>query len=164
MDWMTVKSKISAWIKEYKYIAIVLAIGVILMIIPSPEKPQTEALPQTQIAEEKVLLQDALGSILSSLEGAGKVKVLLTLSQGEKILYQTDYRQGQSQTEEDTVIISGSEREQQGLIMQIIPPKYQGAIVLCQGADNAYVKLEIVNAISNATGLSTDKITVLKMK
>ena len=62
-----------------------------------------------------------------------------------------------------TVIIS-SNREESGLIQQIHPPIYQGAIILCQGADSAAVRLSIVDAVANVTGLSTDKITVLKMK
>ena len=164
MDWLNVKPKVVSWIKEYKYIALVLFVGVILMLIPSKNEKKSEIAPQPQVAEDKILLQDALGSILSSLEGAGKVKVLLTLSRGEQIVYQTDYKESQSQTEEKTIVVSGAGKEQQGLISQIIPPKYQGAVVLCQGADKAAIRLAIVNAVSNATGLTTDKITVLKMK
>ena len=164
MDWLKVNSKVFSKIKEYRYIALVLLVGVILMLIPSQKEQNHEIVAQPQVAEEKILLQDALGSILSSMDGAGKVKILLTLSQGEQIIYQTDRKQSQSQTEEKTVVISGAGKEQQGLISQTIPPTYQGAVVLCQGADKAAIRLAIVNAVSNATGLSTDKITVLKMK
>ena len=65
---------------------------------------------------------------------------------------------------EDTVIITGSDRSQQGLICQQIPPQYLGAVIVCQGADKAAVRLALVEAVSDATGLSTDAITVLKMK
>lgn len=39
----------------------------------------------------------------------------------------------------------------------------KGVVVVCQGADNAKVKLEIINAVSSYTGYSSDKITILKM-
>ena len=39
-----------------------------------------------------------------------------------------------------------------------------GAIVVCQGGDNATVRLAIIEAVSNVTGLGADKISVLKMK
>jgi hypothetical protein len=41
---------------------------------------------------------------------------------------------------------------------------YQGAVVLCQGAADAAVRLAVVEAVSKATGLGADKICVLKMK
>lgn len=39
-----------------------------------------------------------------------------------------------------------------------------GAVVVCQGADLAQVRLNVTNAVSSYTGLGCDKITVLKMK
>jgi hypothetical protein len=39
-----------------------------------------------------------------------------------------------------------------------------GAVIVCQGADKPVVRLAIVEAVADATGLSTDTITVLKMK
>ena len=41
---------------------------------------------------------------------------------------------------------------------------YTGAVIFCQGADSAGVRLQIVEAVSVYTGLSSNKIMVLKMK
>lgn len=38
-----------------------------------------------------------------------------------------------------------------------------GVVVVCQGADNAGVRLDIIKAVSAYTGFGSDKITVLKM-
>lgn len=38
-----------------------------------------------------------------------------------------------------------------------------GVVVVCQGADNAKVRLDIIKAIGAYTGFGADKITVLKM-
>ena len=38
-----------------------------------------------------------------------------------------------------------------------------GVVVVCRGADNARVRLEIIQAVSTYTGFASDKITVLKM-
>ena len=61
-------------------------------------------------------------------------------------------------------MISGSDRGQEGLIKQVNAPTYRGAIVVCQGADDPVVKLSITEAVSRATGLGVDKISVIKMK
>ena len=102
------------------------------------------------------------------MKGAGKVDVLLTVSQGERTIYQTDssYSQGETATDTrtQTILITDSQRNETGLVHQINPPVYQGATVLTQGADEPAVKLAIVDAVSDATGLGADKITVLKME
>jgi len=164
LDRVELRKRVVSLVREYKYVALILVIGLILMLIPSPK--EAEPVSEIVAAQESTPqeLQDSLGMILSSLEGAGKVKVLLTQAQGERVIYQTDMQEREDSLIEDTVILSGSGKEQKGLIRQILPPKYQGAIILCQGAQNASVRLAIVEAVSNATGLSTDKITVLKMK
>jgi stage III sporulation protein AG len=47
--------------------------------------------------------------------------------------------------------------------VKTIYPVYQGALVVCEGADSATVRLEIIRAVAGLTGLSTDKIVVAKM-
>lgn len=39
----------------------------------------------------------------------------------------------------------------------------KGVVIVCQGADDAQVRLEIVRAVGSYTGFSSDRITVLKM-
>ena len=82
-------------------------------------------------------------------------------------MYQTDEKHRVSSDDSDeeinTVTVSGADRREDGLIRQVNPPTYKGAIVVCQGADNGAVRLAIVEAVSRATGLGADKISVLKM-
>ena len=109
-----------------------------------------------------------LTEILSQIQGVGQVRVMLTVSTGEKIIYQEDQDsvtgENESSIRTETVIITDSGRGQQGLVTQVLPPTYLGAIVVCQGGDLASVKLAIMDAVSKITGLSADKISVLKMK
>ena len=39
----------------------------------------------------------------------------------------------------------------------------KGAVVVCEGAANASVRLDILQAIGSYTGLGSDKITILRM-
>ena len=39
-----------------------------------------------------------------------------------------------------------------------------GAVIVCQGADDPEVRLNVTNAVAAYTGLGSDKITVMKMK
>lgn len=38
-----------------------------------------------------------------------------------------------------------------------------GVVVVCQGAENPMVRLDILHAVASYTGFGSDKITVLKM-
>lgn len=38
-----------------------------------------------------------------------------------------------------------------------------GVVIVCEGADRAAVRLEIMRAVESYTGMSSDKITILKM-
>lgn len=166
MDWVSVKSRGLEGLKKYKYILVVILAGIFLMALPE-KNTQTPQPVQTAAASEPNL-QQSLSTLLSKIEGAGKVEVLLTQAEGSETLYQTDEDRSSGETtmerRQTTVLVTNNTREETGLIRQINPPAYQGAVVLCQGGDNARIRLAIVEAVANATGLTTDKITVLKMK
>lgn len=166
MDWLTRSEKVRLWIKEYRYVILVLVLGILLMMLPQgkteEKKDDNVLIPETEAVET---LQGQLEQLLSLVQGAGKVRVLLTEAEGERVIYQTDGEQGsQNSTRADTVIVSDSARAESGLVQQILPPSYMGAIILSQGADSASVRLSLIEAVSNATGLSSDRISVLKMK
>lgn len=166
MDWLTRLGKARLWLKEYRYVILVLVLGLLLMMLPqgksSQQKEEEAAVPETEAQES---FQEQLEQLLSMVQGAGKVRVLLTEAEGERIIYQTDGEENAQNTKRtDTVILSDSGRAQSGLVQQILPPTYLGAIILCQGADSASVRLALIEAVSNATGLSSDRISVLKMK
>ena len=153
---------------KYKYAILILGIGIALMLIPGTGKnvkTETKDIPDVI---QSVSVQDELESILKLIHGAGNVKVLLKESCGVETIYQVDeevsINDSSTNRKVDTIIISDQDRKEGGLIKQINPPKYLGAIVLCQGADDPSIKLAITNAVSKITGLGSDKIAVLKMK
>ena len=152
---------------KYKYALIVLVIGLILLIIPEKTESKAEqVLPQQELHFQ--IDADALSQILQTVEGAGRVQVMLSVATGEKTVFQAN--SDQSETGEnksiktETVIITDSGKNESGLITQVNPPTYKGTIVVCQGADSPTVRLAIMQAVSRITGLGSDNICVLKMK
>ena len=165
MDRVSFGGKWKDILKKYRYVIFIILLGLLLLSIP--EQKKNEAVSEETI-KPVISTEEELENILSQIDGAGDVKVLLTVAAGEEILYQTNEENntnGQGQTErKDTVVITGTDRIQQGLIRQVNPVEYLGAVIVCDGADRADVKLAIVDAVSKATGLGADKISVLKMK
>ena len=166
MDRIKLQGRIFDFIKQYRYAVIVVLVGVILMCLPDGrDRTDTEEIiPIQQSDTAGTSLEESLAAILSQIKGAGKVEVLLTEAKGSETVYQSDSSSGADTTRLDTVTITDKDRTQNGLVRQINPPAYQGAIVVCQGADSPSVRLAIVQAVSSVTGLGSDHITVLKMK
>ena len=168
MDIGNLRVKTLDFVKKYRYVILVLLIGIGLMAIPigSKETAQEEqpSTMQTDFADPTAQLTQ----VLKQIRGVGDVKLLLTLDAGAKTVYQTDQQSSSggdsTSLRLETVIISDSQRADQGLVQQIIAPQFRGAVVVCQGADDAAVRLAVVEAVSDATGLRTDRISVVKMK
>lgn len=158
--------QLSKWLERYKYLVLVVIIGVVLMLIPGQSSSSVEQAQKgtSEVAEAPDISQQ-LADILAQVKGAGRVEVMLTLASGEQTIYQTDDTLADSGTgRQDTVIITDQSRGQSGLIQQINAAKYRGAIVVCQGADSAAVRLALIDAVSKVTGLDSSRISVLKMK
>lgn len=62
------------------------------------------------------------------------------------------------------VIFSEKEGNQIPMTEKVIMPTIEGAVITAQGAKNANVRTNIVNAVKSATGLSMDKIQVFEME
>jgi len=169
MDFVSWKENFVPFSKKYRYLLLAIGLGIAMLLLPEPAK--AEPAPQTARAAQAAAQQDLqmeLSRILSRIEGAGTVSVLLAPAKGEETLYQMnedlDTQADGRSVRRDTVIVNGENRLETGLIRQINPPSYQGAIVACQGADSPKIRLAIVQAVASVTGLGTDRITVLKLK
>ena len=160
MDWPGLKSTAAEYVRKYRYVALLLLAGLLLMTLPEKQEPVPAAEQPQRSADS--CLEEQLEEILKEISGAGKVRLLLTEEAGSENIYQTDESAEQSHL--DTVIVMNSQREELGLIRQVIAPRYRGAVVVCQGGDRPEVRLAVVNAVKSVTGLSSDRITVLKMK
>ena len=169
MDWLNIGNRAGRHFKQYRYVILILLVGIFLMLIPDDTAypPDTDD-HLSEPAPLEVSLQESLESLLCQIEGAGKVKVLLTMAAGERTIYQFDedesHTDGSSNIRTETVVLTDGSRGEYGLVQQILPPVYQGAIILCQGANSPAIRLSIVEATADATGLTSDNITVLKMK
>ena len=152
---------------KYRYALLVLGLGLVLMLWPGSQGTQRSA----STSEEPVPaagMQAELETILSQIQGVGKVQLLLTQQKGPETLYQQDEDMDSdsdsSSSRRDTVILTDQTRAETGLVRQVNPPVYLGAVVVCQGGDQPQVRLAVVEAVCAATGLTADKVTVLKMK
>lgn len=159
---------IMGYLKKYRYVVLVLLLGVVFMLIPGIHSNEIKDEIEIQVQEPTISVSQELEQILSFVDGAGKTKVMITYLRGEEVVYQTDVdvsaSENQDSEKQKTVLITGKDKGQSGLIARIDPAKCMGVIVLCQGADKPSVRLAVIDAVGKVMGLGADRISVLKMK
>ncbi len=121
-------------------------------------------------------LEEKLETILSSVKGAGKVKVMITLESSSELVLQTDEGgsseeiheedsaggtrdSSQSNYTKDTVKAGSGDEP---FVIKEINPKVSGVLVIAEGAGSAFVKNEIYEALEALFNLPVHKIKVLE--
>lgn len=164
MDWKLMKKQLTSWGGRYKYVAVILLLGILLMNLPERKAQPAEPV---LAASEEVTIAQQLERILGAMEGVGRVKVLITEESGAETVYQTDLDETDgtdSGTRRVKTVILSAGSSEDALVRRIIPASYRGAIVVCDGGGNPAVSLAVIQAVSKVTGIGTDRIAVLKMK
>ena len=167
MKRLTGKLDLAAAWKKYRLVALILLLGLVLMLLPTGNDKE-ETTGQTQTAE-MFSLEDTerrMEEILSRINGAGKLQVMLTLKSGARLYLAEDTEEaaeeGSVERKKETVTVNRGSGYEDVVVTQQIYPAYQGAVVVCQGGDKAAVRLAITEAVAALTGLSSDKISVVK--
>lgn len=165
------KEKVISKLREYRYVLLVLLAGLVLLLLPTGGG-EGETEPETDVpAPTQEPLEERLESILSLIDGAGEVRVLLTLTDdGERVLAgdsrsstETTGQGGRSEEQDSTVTVSKGGGVTGEVEVSYRYPSYRGAVIAAQGADSAAVRLELMEAVRAATGLSADAIKIVKM-
>ena len=163
-------AKLQNQLGKYKYVAIILCLGVVLMLWPTRSQEDTQNQAETQSARQTDLqnfdleeLERRMETALSEINGVGEATVVLTLRSGGEDVLAQDTSEG-STSDRETVIISTGSGTEEAVSVKTIYPEFQGALVICNGAGNAGVKLEVLQAVSAITGLSSDQISICQRK
>lgn len=125
-------------------------------------------------------LQNSLEEILETIQGVGKVKVLINYAETSTTVAMYNETKTESITEEkdteggtrnvtstDTqkeIAYSDENGSSSPITEKIVMPTIEGAIITAEGASNATVKANIISAAQAVTGLATHKIQVFQMQ
>ena len=149
--------------------------GVILISLSELPKEKDEETAQAVSADEyRKNMEKELTRLLSSVNGAGQVQVMITLESGEETVYawqektsdDMQEQDGKSSTQrttyENQVVMVSAGSEKQALVEKTMQPVVQGVVVVCRGADDIQVVSDITNAVSVALNVPTNRVCVIK--
>lgn len=138
----------------------------------------TKVLAKTDSSQQDNL-EDNLEDILASINGVGKVKVLIKYSESSTVVAMYNETISESTTKENDgdggtkdvketenkkeIVYTDEDGTNKPITEKVVMPVIEGAIVTAQGAGNANVKASIVSAVEAVTGLAIHKIQVFEM-
>ena len=165
ISWPKGMERWKAVLERYRYALLVVAVGALLLLLPTggtqpaAEERQTDRETFFQLEE----LEEKLARTLSSIHGAGETEVMLTLKSGSRqVLAQDTQSRGEGERSVSTVTLGRGSGSQEVVPLQTVAPQFRGALVVCQGGDRPEVKLAVTEAVAALTGLSADRVTVAK--
>lgn len=125
-------------------------------------------------------LEKTLENLLVTIEGAGRVKVMLTLKSSQEAIVEKDKTQERAGTtevdsaggsrnttdimdSEETMYTDGAGNGNVPYVKKILAPQIEGVVVSTQGGDNPKVVMSITDAIEVLFGIDAHKIKIVKM-
>lgn len=123
-------------------------------------------------------LEERLKTTLSRVSGIGNIEVMITLNSTSEAVVNKDVPYTRSSSEEtedgksrqensyeskeETVMVE-TDGDTVPYVVKSIYPQIEGVLVVAQGADNATIKTEIIEAIEVLFGVEPHKVKVLGM-
>ena len=154
--------------KKYRFVLLILLTGLVLLLLPDSGKKEKEIPAEEGEVFSLEETQRSMEEILGRIEGTGRLQLMLTLKSSSQLQLAEDEERsaGDSETQlrQEKVTLNRGSGYEDVIVTRRIYPVYQGALVVCQGADNAAVRLAVTEAVAALTGLSSDRITVVKWK
>lgn len=194
--------------KDQFIICILAGVLLVILAMPSAEKKKSNTSEygildsNTSIIEEKTeegkavagqsekfegteeyesYMENKLEQAISAMEGAGKVKVMVTVSASEELVVEKDIPITRSDTqendseggnrnvneckqEEETVYSRQSDGSSAPYVVKTLQPPIEGVVVVAQGGDRPEVRRNITEAIVALFDIEPHKIKVVKMK
>lgn len=157
-------------------IALILLSGFFTKNVKNEVKAEPKESISTTLTKYENDLEQGLAEIISSIDGAGKTKVLITMDSTVEQVYAADKNIAQKNSsntkEADTannkditadssyVTVELSDGTQQTVLVKEIQPKVRGVLVVCGGGDNSVVKEKIIDAVTKALDISSSKVSV----
>lgn len=160
---------------------VIFLVGVVIVIIAGSyifSDDEEKIVSENSIASvfDADIFENKLAKILSEIDGAGDVKVMISYQTGVETVPLLDTRDNNTVTEEsdsdskrrteqnnvETSIIFNQEKSGNKVpyISKMIMPVVEGVIVTCDGGGDEIVRANVIKAVTVITGITANKVQV----
>ena len=142
-------------------------------------EPAVYAATDTNYEEYTSNLERRLTDLISSVDGAGNTKVMVTLECGTEYVYDSRQKSTSAVSEnsnpdgrvsrdekssgEESLVLVNAGRGEEPLLLKQLTPTVAGVVVLCSGADDVNVRQQIIDVVTTALGTSSNRVCVSRL-
>ncbi|PWM41006.1 MAG: stage III sporulation protein AG [Clostridiales bacterium] len=170
-----------------KKVRLIVAVGILGMVLillsqflDSPKEKKV-ASDETAVGSEEYTsqMEQKLGTLISGVEGVGKAKVMITLESSAQMIYATEEKtqndqmqdvsgEGKQKTQQSDnrqtsyILVDKGSGSKQPLVTTRLEPTVKGVVVVCPGADSQVVRARVVDVVTTALGIGSNKVCVVK--
>lgn len=144
---------------------------------PSDGKKAEKKESVTAVQNQETYAEDIekrLTEIVSSIDGAGKTRVMVTLDSGAEQVYAKNEKiksdtsggtaiEKENFSNEKEYVLIETDGNEGGMIIKLIQPKIRGVAVVCEGGGSDAVRQEITQAITAVLDISASRVYITKM-
>ena len=161
---MNVGKDLKAKLKKIKleHLIIICAVVAIVAIFLSNSNLYLQK-KSNNVEEYVVALENKLSNKLSSVYGAGKVEVLISVKNEGRTEIATEKKTTSNadgiRIDESPVLVSGKP-----IVLNEIYPEIVGVIIIAKGANDVKVRIALITATQTFLNITSDKIEILEMR
>lgn len=157
-------SKKPSFIKKEYILIILLTVVVILIFLSGQDITLPFSNAENKTSDNYVSsLESSLQKILGEVNGAGKISVFITVEGSEEQVVlknvETKTENGVKSTVESIVLVGGKP-----YVTKVQNPKIIGVAIVCEGADDLSVRLNITEIVTTTLSVSSESVRIIKMK
>lgn len=143
-------------------IALIVAV-VVILLCGFVNTDETSAETNDEVIVYVDRLENRLSELLSEVEGAGKVKVALSVASGRELVLAMKKNEtitdGVTKIEETPITVNGKT-----VTVKELYPEITGVLIVAEGAKNLSVLTRIQQAASSLLNIDINRIEILTMK
>lgn len=161
-------------------IAAVVLVGIAVYPWFKPQPASEDTAPAAGASVQQLDDETRLARVLSSIDGAGRVDVMISYLTGPERVPISDVNRTTSDentqdasgtnrsvttvTEASKTVTVGQQGANEALVLVEKKPQVQGVIVVCEGARNIGVKLSVMDAVMTVLGVPAERVEVFPMQ
>lgn len=171
--------------KKIKFIVAVGILGIILILLsdvfaPNKENKATTTASDYSLSQENQELEKQIYDMVATIDGVGRAKVIVTLENSAENIYAKEEKRNtdvtkdaqggqdtkttqKDSTEEKYIFVDDPDGGKQALLTTQKAPLVKGVVVVCEGGDDTTVRSRIIDAVTTALDIGSNRVCVTKM-
>lgn len=175
-------SKDSKWTKAVIFAGFIgIALILLSSLLPKASGNKASSSEQcTNISSEEYVkqLEEKVQTLVEKISGVGSSNVMITLENGVENVYANSEKKStdnttdnsssgtskatdKNNTEQNVVVVDGKDGKQ-ALVVTQKEPTVKGVVVVCDGGDNLTVVQDVIDAVTTALRITSNRVTVVK--